>query len=70
MDDWKKTAAKNIRKLTPGEALAALARMNAEGSTIFHKDVRDLTGGYNSQSINFHVIRKLAIKAGIIKAKR
>jgi len=64
---WKRTARRNVRKLSPAGAQATIARINAEGTTIFHADIRALTGGYNSQSINFHVIRLLAKRAGVIK---
>jgi len=65
MIDWKKTAAANIRKLSASEALDTLKRINSEGATIFHPEIRALTGGFNSQTINFLVIRMLGKKAGI-----
>lgn len=65
--EWKKTVARNVRKLTPAQAKTHLADIEAErkaaGDTIFHPTIRKLTGGYNSQSINFHVIRKLYDKS-------
>jgi hypothetical protein len=63
MQAWKRVAGQRIRRLTPAEAQAAIARISAEGATMFHQDIRNLTGGFNSQSINFYVIRKLAEKA-------
>ena len=60
-----------IGRMTPEEAKATLTCIRTEdgGSrpTIFHATIRDITGGHNSQAINGHVIRKLGIKAGIIK---
>jgi hypothetical protein len=57
--------------MTPTKASELLAAIYAEtkaacptgGATIFHPTIRELTGGFNSQSINFYVIRKLADKA-------
>jgi hypothetical protein len=65
--DWKKTAAANIRKLSASEALDTLKRINTEGSTIIHPEIKALTGGFNSQAINFTVIRLLGKKAGICR---
>ena len=67
MIDWKKTAKKNIRKLSVSEALDILKRINTEGATIFHADIKALTGGFNSQAINFTVVRLLGKKAGICR---
>ena len=67
MMDWKKTAAKNIRKMTASEALDTLKRIHKEGSTIFQPEIRALTGGFNSQAINFTVVRMLGKKAGICR---
>ena len=67
MIDWKKTAEKNIRKLTASEALDTLKRIHKEGSTISHADIKALTGGFNSQAINFTVVRMLGKKAGICR---
>ena len=66
MIDWKKMATKNVKKLNASEALDTLKRINTEGSTIFHADIKALSGGFNSQAINFLVIRMLAKKAGIL----
>lgn len=65
--DWKRATAAKIRSLTPEEARAKLAAIRAEGITANHETIRDLTGGYSSQSINPVVIRALAIRAGVIK---
>ena len=67
MIDWKKTAEKNIKKLSAAEALDTLKRINTEGATIFHADIKALTGGFNSQAINFTVVRLLGKKAGICR---
>ena len=42
---WEKVAQKNIQKLTVSEALDTLKKINAEGATIFHAQIRALTGG-------------------------
>lgn len=59
--------AAKIARMSPEEACAALGRIRAEGATIFHADIRALTGGYNSQSLNAQVIRRLAERAGIAR---
>jgi len=65
--DWKATLRRNVRKMNAAKAQEWLDRYNAEsaavrGQTIFHESVRDLTGGFNSQSINFIVIRAVAAR--------
>lgn len=67
MMNWKATTNRNIRKMTPDDSRAIIARIVAEGVTIFHQDIRAITGGFNSQSINAYVLRRLGIRAGIIK---
>lgn len=67
MQRWKRVVGQKIRHMTTEEAQAALAEIRAGGVTIFKPTVRELTGGFNSQTINTYVIRKLAVKAGIIK---
>jgi hypothetical protein len=61
--EWKKVVARKVSKMTPAQAQAKLDAISAEtrklGATIFHDTIKELTGGYNSQSINFYVIRKL-----------
>lgn len=60
---WKRILGQKIRYLTPVQCQEKLAAITAEGITMFHPTIRELTGGLNSQSINFFVIRKLAEKA-------
>jgi len=64
--DWKATLRANVRKLNAAQAQAWLDRYNAEnpdkGGTIFHASVREMTGGYNSQSINWIVVRAVAAR--------
>lgn len=65
---WKKNAARAIRKMSAQDAVAAIARINEEsrhGQTIIHAEIRALTGGFNSQAINFYILRLLGKKAGI-----
>jgi hypothetical protein len=66
---WKLTAAKNVRSLTPEEACATIERITAEGVTIFHEDIKKITGGYVSQNINGYVMRLLGIRCGLIKGR-
>jgi hypothetical protein len=73
MATWKQTAGRKIGRLDQQSALDTLAKIRAESRgqpTIFSATIRELTGGFNSQSINFTVIRKLGVKAGIIKNAR
>lgn len=66
--NWKRTVGQNIRHLSPAQAKEKLAAITAEGITIFHPTIRALTGGFNSQSINFYVVRKLHEKVTGIKS--
>jgi hypothetical protein len=63
MTTLRRKVGQCVRRMTPEQAKAWLARYNAEyvgaGATMFHESVRDLTGGFNSQSINTYVIRKV-----------
>jgi len=69
--NWKARVGQLVGRMTAERAKEILANIRAEdgprGATIFHPDIRELTGGYNSQSINGYVIRKLGVKAGIIR---
>ena len=60
-----------VGRMTKDEALATIAQINAEqavtGPTIFSETIRGITGGFNSQSINHYVVRKIGVKAQIIK---
>jgi hypothetical protein len=71
MTDWKKTANKNIRKLSVPEALDILKRIadarRITGPTMYSPEIRDLTGGFNSQAINYTVLRLLGKKVGICR---
>ena len=67
MQDWKRVVGQRIRRLTPEQAVEKLAAISARGITIDQPTVRELTGGYASQSINGYVQRKLAGRAGWIK---
>jgi hypothetical protein len=65
--NWRATLGQKIRHLSPVDCRAKLEAIRAEqpkqGATIFSATTRELTGGFNSQSINWYVIRKLAAKA-------
>lgn len=67
MQAWKKTAHQNISKMTPEEAKETLASHRKHGVGIGDPTIRKITGGFSSQSIDMHVLRKLGIKAGYIK---
>ena len=60
----RRVAAK-VSRMTPDEAKEIIAAMIPK--TIEQPLIRDLTGGFASQSINSTVIRKLAVKAGYIR---
>jgi hypothetical protein len=68
---WRRVAGGKIGRMTKEQALAKIQEINAEhpgpGATIHHPAIRELTGGFNSQAINGYVLRKLGVKAGIIK---
>lgn len=63
--------AAKVGRMTKEQALATLDAIRAEhpgpGASIFSATIRGLTGGYNSQSLNMQVIRKLGVRAGIIR---
>jgi len=67
MNNWRKTLGQRVRHLTPEQAREIIDAVSQRGPTIFHPEIRKLTGGFNSQAINYMVLRKLAVKAGIIK---
>jgi len=60
----RRVAAK-ISRMTANEAKALIAAL--EPKTIEQPIIRELTGGYASQSINATVIRRLAVKSGYVK---
>jgi hypothetical protein len=66
---WKRTVGQKIRQLSPEQAQQKLDAISAEGITMYHATIRELTGGFNSQSINFYVIRKLADKVKSAKGR-
>jgi hypothetical protein len=68
MGNYKRRVGQVVRRLTPGQARRIIDAVSARGVTIEQPEIRALTGGFNSQDINFYVIRKLAVRAGIIKA--
>lgn len=62
--------AAHIARLSPAQAKQCLDAIRAEGVTINHPTIRQLTGGFASQSLNTAVVRRLAERAGIIAAIR
>lgn len=67
--NWKRVAAGKVSRMTAAAALEKLEAIRARVGTIDQPIIRELTGGFNSQSINFSVIRLLGRRAGIIKGK-
>jgi hypothetical protein len=64
---WRRVAGQRIRHLSAEAAKTALDAIRAQGLTVEQPTIRELTGGYCSQSINAHVTRRLAVRAGLIK---
>lgn len=62
----KRSTAARISRLTKEQAQDVLRRVREKGQTIDQPAVRELTGGYASQSINAWVVRRVAFKAGLI----
>jgi hypothetical protein len=62
----KRSTAARISHLSKEQAQEALRRIRERGPSMEQEAIRELTGGYNSQSLNEWVIRKLAYKAGLI----
>lgn len=66
MTQWRRVMAQRIRRLSPEQAREYLRRIRERGITIDQPAIRELTGGYASQSINAVVSRRLAAQAGMI----
>jgi len=49
--------------MSPQQAAVALESIRTRGCTIEHPEVREITGGYSSQSIAFEVLRGLHARA-------
>lgn len=49
----------HLRHMTPEQIRASMLRIRHRGITIEQPEVRKLTGGYASQSINHYVMRRL-----------
>jgi hypothetical protein len=64
MANWRRVLGQKLRHISPEQAKAII-----EGKSIGigSADIKSLTGGYSSQSIDMHVMRRLGIKAGLIK---
>jgi len=70
IQSWKRRVGQMIRRMDTARAMATLNTIDSEtgrGTTIRSETIANLTGGLNSQSINSHVIRCLATKAGIVR---
>ena len=66
MQLWERTMRANVRSLTPEQAREVIYRINARGITIVQPEIQALTGGFNSQNINFTTMRALGHRAGIL----
>lgn len=60
----RRAAGNRIGRMTQTQAAAWLDRYRVEGVTAIHATVRELTGGYSSQSICGMIHRHVARKAG------
>jgi len=67
---WKEAASYAIGKMSNGEAKEFIRNHSERGVQIGDPEIRKLTGGYSSQSIDVWVLRKLGVKAGYIKNAR
>ncbi len=67
--NWKRIVGQRIRRLTMNEAKQILENRSKrpEGAQIGDPVIRNLTGGYSSQAIDFWVMMKLGEKAGFRK---
>jgi CTP:molybdopterin cytidylyltransferase MocA len=59
----KRRVIGKVSRMTPQQARDILAEIAADGPTIEHAAIRQLTGGFASQSINFIVCRYLGARA-------
>lgn len=64
MTNWKRVVGQKMRSVSPELAKNILSSLNPN---IGNENIKTLTGGYSSQAIDAYVIRKLGIKAGLIK---
>jgi len=59
---WKHIARKNINKMSSEEASLWLEAHAARPIGIGATEIRDLTGGFSCQSIDFEVVRMVAAR--------
>lgn len=62
----KRSASARISRLSKDAALEVLRRIREQGQTMEQPAIRELTGGYASQSLNAWVVRRVSYKAGLI----
>lgn len=67
MTNWKRTLGQKLCGVTAEKAKELIAAKLNDGNGIGSQTIRDLTGGFSSQAIDTYVLRKLGIKAGIIR---
>lgn len=65
--NWKRALGQRLRHMSTLQARRFIDRISAHGITIEQPAVRELTGGFAGQTINAYVLRKLAVKAGMIR---
>ena len=72
MTTLRRTVSQRVRRMTQEQAKEWLLENNRHqrhhGSTIFSPQVRELTGGFNSQSINNYVVRKVYDRAKEVRS--
>jgi hypothetical protein len=65
----KRRVSAKLARMTPAQAreLVDKIRINdGHGSSMHNATIRDLTGGFCSQSLNYWVQRKVAVRAGML----
>lgn len=70
-EEWKLVAALNVAKLSADDALATIKRINGHGygyTGIEQPEIKKLTGGTSSPSINLHVMRLLGRRVGLLSS--
>lgn len=69
MSTIRRRVSAKLARMTPEQAreLAEKIRLNdGHGPSMHNSTIRDLTGGFCSQSLNYWVQRKVAVRAGML----
>jgi hypothetical protein len=64
--NWKRTFGQKLRHMTIAQAREFISSTKGQVN-IGDQRIRDLTGGYSSQAIDFHVKRQIGLKAAGLK---